>query len=143
MTLTNKIILAISALVLFCAGVLFSINISTPALGFINVTTFLRASSTAITVTNTNGAILVGTTSKRHAYSISPINCTAANTTLFIDLGTKGGGTTSLAHAGYPVYASSTEKFAEGTIKPIQNSIGAITGNGTCTVLVNEWIDGN
>jgi hypothetical protein len=97
---------------------------------------FPAASSTWYTITSTSVRILATSTpTKRVAATVQAVNCTTG-TTLYVSTNDLA----AVAGQGLAVYASTTLQMTDYPELPsVQGSMRAITGVGTCTVLVNEW----
>lgn len=128
------------AIILIVLGLGVNRNDTTGTLGSVayNVAPrFTIATSTVFTITTTSQRILsTSTPTVRLAAMVQPVNCTNGQP-LYLKAGADQ---VAVATSGIAVYASTTMQFEDYPGTPVpQGSVTAITGLGTCTVLVTEW----
>lgn len=102
--------------------------------------TFIVASSTTFTLTNTSQRLLATSTpTRRLAATIQPAICTSASQIIYLNMNRDVAAT---SQNGLAVYASTTAALADYFTPPfvVQGSVQGIAGAGaSCTVLVTEW----
>lgn len=103
-----------------------------------NVPTFPTASSTVFTISNTSTRLLgTSTPTRRVAALIQPVNCTLGGP-IYLKAQSDAPAT---AGTGFAAFASSSLQLEDYPGTPVpQNAVQGIAGNGTCTVLVTEWV---
>lgn len=93
------------------------------------------ASSTTDTLAQTSKS-LFGTSTKRVAFAVQPVGCTAPGA--FVRLA-QGRGEAAATTSGLAVFATTTQTFDDHNIVFPTGNIQGITTFGTCTVILTEW----
>ncbi len=135
-------VLVVLALACFVVGVNYFLSsgpVGSQNLGSVNYNTgprFVRASSTAFSISSTSTRIAATSSPARLALTVQPVNCTTSGT-VFMSL---NGDVAATSGTGLAAYASTTQALGDYPNVPVvQGSIQAIVNSGTCTVLVTEW----